>query len=462
MSEDNKKNDRIDEDISALFDVFGGNEEKADDTEELPATGGLGSDEALDIYTDAEMPEYEYIEVPRSLLDRINGEAEDEAESETAVKEKGREKKRKKRTRRDALRIPSEDDTAAKLSESEKPIESDNPTDAEENEKKVPCKSKQKKSNGNTDKKRAEGEAEKKSSEKNAAEISKTETDAENGEEPVKPVSSARLVIVLTAICASVALLLSVVNYFTEARIAENTQKTMLRSIQTIFDGSVQAEELRLPADSEISAAYLVMKDGNVCGYSALTEPTGFGGALSLMVGVDYSGAVVGVRIISMSETPGLGSRVGSEEFLSSFNGKSGEISVDVISGASISSTAVISGVNSVTSNLLDLEALAAERGASVIPFVRTENVPVTATPSEETATVRPPETELPDTVVPTETEAETVIPEVTKGEAPAEIIVKNPNKENSGISVEYTYDTAEYETLTTEPETDTESADAE
>lgn len=438
MSED-KRNDRIDEDIAALFDTFGGGSENNGDAEELRTT-----DEISDVY--AEDDGLEYIEVPKSLLDKMNGETSEVSEPETTDTEKNGKKKRKKKTRGAV-----------------KPTDAETPTDAVE--KKGSGKGKRKKRDKapetkTAEEKKAESDSGEKKPEKIhdsiGTETGKTEADAES-DEAVKPASSARLVIVLTAICAAVALLLSVVNHFTEARIAENTRKTMLRSIQTIFDGGVQAEELRLPEGSGISAAYLVMKGGNVCGYSALAEPTGFGGAISLMVGVDHSGAVVGVRIISMSETPGLGSRVGGDEFLSSFNGKSGEISVDMISGASISSAAVISGVNSVTSAMLDLETLAAERGMSVAPYVRTEEIPETSAPSEESITVQPPVTALPETVVPTDTGAEPVIPEVTKGDAPAQIIVEDPNKESSGITVEYTYDTAEYETLTTEPETDAE-----
>lgn len=453
MSED-KRNDRIDEDIAALFDTFGGNGENGDDAEELRAT-----DEISDVY--AEDDGLEYIEVPKALLDKMNGETSEVSEPEATDTGKNGKKKRKKKTR-----------NALKSTEAETPADAEMPTEAEISadvvtdavEKKGSGKGTRKKrdkaSETETDEeKKTESDSVKKKPKKSNDDIDpeagRTDTESDAA---VKPASSARLVIVLTAICAAVALLLSVVNHFTEARIAENTRKAMLRSIQTIFDGGVQAEELRLPEDSGISAAYLVMKGGNVCGYSALAEPTGFGGAISLMVGVDHSGAVVGVRIISMSETPGLGSRVGGDEFLSSFNGKSGEISVDVISGASISSAAVISGVNSVTSALLDLEALAAERGMSVAPYVRTEDIPETSAPSEESITVQPPVTELPETVVPTDTGAEPVIPEITKEDAPAQIIVENPNKESSGITVEYTYDTAEYETLTTEPETDTDT----
>lgn len=275
-------------------------------------------------------------------------------------------------------------------------------------------------------------------------------------EEKLPTASPARLVITLMSICAVVALLLGTVNHITAAKITENTRKEMLLSIQKIFDETVQAEEITLPDGSELTSAYLVVKNGSVCGYSASVAPAGFSGAIDLMVGIDHTGAVVGVEVVNMSETPGLGSKVGNADFLTQFTGKSGEIGVDAISGATISSKAVAAGVNSVTSELLDIEKLAAERGMTVAPFdptavpVITETV--TEAPAAEESTAAIPE--APETTAPDETTALPVAPQVTKGDSPPQIIVDNPNDENPGIDADFKEDTTEFETLTTEPET--------
>lgn len=276
----------------------------------------------------------------------------------------------------------------------------------------------------------------------------------DNSEAEQKPVSSIRLVAVLTVICAAVALLLATVNHFTEVKIAENNEMATLVSIREIFDGSVQAELMPLPEDSELTSVYLVMKNGDICGYAASVEPNGFGGPIKLMVGIDSAGTVVGVDIVSMSETPGLGSRVGNGDFLSRFKGAVGNVSVDAISGATISSKAVMSGVNTVTADLLDLYAIAAERGVSVVPYNDgVDSSPVTEEPTTETEApaTEEPVTEPPVTVAPVTEQAP---PEVSKGDTPPQNIVDNPNDVNEGIHAEYEEDTAEYETLTTEPET--------
>ena len=91
----------------------------------------------------------------------------------------------------------------------------------------------------------------------------------------------------------------------------------------------------------------------------------GFGGDMTLMVGYDGARTILGVSIVSHSETPGLGARVKTEAgYLDQYVGKSGEVvlnkngvadgenDVDAISGATISSRAVLTGVNRATDAL--------------------------------------------------------------------------------------------------------------
>ena len=70
---------------------------------------------------------------------------------------------------------------------------------------------------------------------------------------------------------------------------------------------------------------------------------------MTLMVGFRADQTLVGVQILSHSETPGLGARVSDASYLGQYAGKSGTLTlgenVDAISGATISSRAVLSGV---------------------------------------------------------------------------------------------------------------------
>ena len=289
----------------------------------------------------------------------------------------------------------------------------------------------------------------------------KPEKPEKSGEDKSAKPSPTRIVITLTAICAVAAVLLSAVNSFTADKISAGAEAAALGSVTSIFDDTVAVEKLSRDeiSNDAISDAYIITKDGAVRGYAASVSPSGFGGAIDLMVGVSSSGEVVGVRVISMSETPGLGSKVGSDSFLSRFIGKSGVLAagedVDVISGASISSKAVISGVSSVTSSVLDLESIAAARSLTVEPYVRGE-IKTTEPVTEEPVVPTAPETAPPDDTV---TE---LSPRVDKVDYPPENIVVNPNPENFNIHADYEEGTTEYETLTTESEsTETETAEA-
>ena len=93
-------------------------------------------------------------------------------------------------------------------------------------------------------------------------------------------------------------------------------------------------------------------------GYAVKVNPSGFNGTVSMMVGVDNNGSVLGISIISQTETAGLGAvsaadTSAGEAFRGQFAGMSGSVSVskdggqvDAITGATITSRAVCTGVN--------------------------------------------------------------------------------------------------------------------
>jgi len=92
--------------------------------------------------------------------------------------------------------------------------------------------------------------------------------------------------------------------------------------------------------------------EGNLLGYCVEVQSQGFGGPITMTVGVDLNGAVTGVAIDSHSETDRVGTTALTPEALSRYVGRSGTIrnsgnnSVDVVSGATATSKAITSGVN--------------------------------------------------------------------------------------------------------------------
>ena len=160
-----------------------------------------------------------------------------------------------------------------------------------------------------------------------------------------------RLALTLLAITAVVAAALAGVNSITAPAIAElNAQKTQ-EAIQLVLPGG--GEEVDFPAADLVAKVY---KGEN--GYAVQTTPGGFDNTITMMVGVDNQGKVLGISIIKHTETAGLGAVAAAgtpagENFRGQFVGASGSVSVtkdggtmDAITGATITSRAICVGVN--------------------------------------------------------------------------------------------------------------------
>ena len=93
-------------------------------------------------------------------------------------------------------------------------------------------------------------------------------------------------------------------------------------------------------------------KDSQLLGYCIEVQSQGFGGPITMTVGVDLNGSVTGVAINSHSETNRVGTEAMTPEALERYVGRSGTIrasgnnSVDAVSGATATSKAITAGVN--------------------------------------------------------------------------------------------------------------------
>ena len=176
-----------------------------------------------------------------------------------------------------------------------------------------------------------------------------------------------KLTVTLFLTCVVVAGLLGLVNKVTEPNItAANKAKTEAAMQQVVADpeGSSFSDALEITADmnaaaasagAKVTEAYEVQAGGAAAGYALKIVSSGSQGNIEMMVGVDAEGVVTGVSIVNNSETAGIGSKVMSNEngVLDQFIGKSaadGTLAVgknvDAITGATVSSRGVTTGVN--------------------------------------------------------------------------------------------------------------------
>lgn len=158
-----------------------------------------------------------------------------------------------------------------------------------------------------------------------------------------------KLTLTLLIISAVVSGLLGLTNFVTADRIADIKAEKTAASMQEVLPAESYTPVSYTGAEALVSAVY----QAGEAGYVVEVAPSGFGGAINMVVGVDAEGKVSGVAIVSMSETSGLGSNAAKPDFRSQYVGQSGELAVnkdggtiDALTGATITSRAVTDGVN--------------------------------------------------------------------------------------------------------------------
>ena len=162
----------------------------------------------------------------------------------------------------------------------------------------------------------------------------------------------ARLAVTLLLITALVAALLAGVNSITKPAIeALKAQKTQA-AIAAVLPGGGE-EMTDFPATALVSKVY-----ASDLGYAVEVLPGGFDNTITMMVGIDKEGNILGIDIISHTETAGLGAVADADtpagvSFREQFIGMNGTVSVskdggevEAITGATITSRAICAGVN--------------------------------------------------------------------------------------------------------------------
>ena len=160
-----------------------------------------------------------------------------------------------------------------------------------------------------------------------------------------------RLAVTLLVIAGVMAAALAGVNSVTAPIIEKLTYEKTQKAVSAVLPGG--GDTVEFPAMDLVSKVY---QGEN--GYAVEVTPSGFDNTITMMVGVDNTGAVTGISIIDHSETAGLGAvaaatTAAGEAFRGQFQGLTGSVSVtkdggqvDAITSATITSRAVCAGVN--------------------------------------------------------------------------------------------------------------------
>ena len=163
-----------------------------------------------------------------------------------------------------------------------------------------------------------------------------------------------RLTLTLLIITSVVAAALAGVNSITAPKIADLTAQKTQKAIEAVLPGGYEAEVLEFnDATGLVTKVY-----SGLNGFAYEVTPSGFDNTITMMVGVDPMGNLLGISVVNHTETAGLGAvaaatTTAGEAFRGQFVGKSGSVSVtkdggeiDAITGATITSRAICEGVN--------------------------------------------------------------------------------------------------------------------
>jgi electron transport complex protein RnfG len=171
-------------------------------------------------------------------------------------------------------------------------------------------------------------------------------------------------VLSLAAFAALAGVVLGLARDSTRERIADNEARRVLAELSAILPPSLHDNEphrdmivLALPGD-ESRQIWRARRDGKaVAAVLTSLAPDGYSGQIRLLVAITIDGQILGVRVASHSETPGIGDVIEARKspWIGTFSGRSlnnpeesrwrlrkdgGDI--DAISGATISSRAVV------------------------------------------------------------------------------------------------------------------------
>ncbi|MBR1575535.1 MAG: RnfABCDGE type electron transport complex subunit G [Bacteroidales bacterium] len=118
------------------------------------------------------------------------------------------------------------------------------------------------------------------------------------------------MVLCLTLVCLVCAAVLGGMYALTYEPIRKANENILKASIGAVLPEGVEIGALEsVSSDGGTFEYYPAVKDGEAVAYAVKSTAIGFGGPLSLMVGVLKDGTVFNTSVLSCTETPGLGAK---------------------------------------------------------------------------------------------------------------------------------------------------------
>ena len=168
--------------------------------------------------------------------------------------------------------------------------------------------------------------------------------------------------VAVPAVCVASALLATGMNGATQGQIDRQAAKNENAPLAGVIEAAQFEPKELLESRYTVEGLYTALNaSGEKVGYVGKTTVSGYGGPIEVTAGVDNEGVITGVTVggDAFNETPGLGGLTREPRFARQFVGKAAGVDlnseentegVDGIAGATISSRAVLGGVNNIAS----------------------------------------------------------------------------------------------------------------
>jgi electron transport complex protein RnfG len=157
----------------------------------------------------------------------------------------------------------------------------------------------------------------------------------------------ARYGFILALICIVAAGLLAMVNILTGPKILAAALSEEQVAFKEVMPMAVKFTAVKPDADKEILYYKAFDIQGKLIGFVFKASGKGYSSVIETLAGIFLDGKISAIKVISLNETPGLGMRVAEDKFTKQFNQQNSLdlSSVEAITGATISSRAVMDSV---------------------------------------------------------------------------------------------------------------------
>lgn len=157
-------------------------------------------------------------------------------------------------------------------------------------------------------------------------------------------------VVVLVAICMVAGLLLGMVHALTSPIAEANAEQKAQETYASLVPEAASFEPVACEVEGCTAALEAKDATGAVIAHVIVAQSKGYGGQVPIAVAFGPDGTVLSITTMANEETPGLGTKVSGESYIGQYVGLPASPTtasdIDLISGATISSKAVLAAYN--------------------------------------------------------------------------------------------------------------------